>query len=379
MTMDNVKFQFIKYLYILSKIKNLGSIRIKSLIQTIHSLDELKRASVAGLCTIGGIDKKIAGLIYTAAHNTGQSEKDFDSAVESCKRGNIRIISFLDDNYPANLKNIYDAPVLLYYKGKLNPKDSISLSVVGTRYPTEYGKKACTVIVEELSRFGLPVISGMARGIDSISHKTAIENENITYAILGSGADVIYPRENIKLYEKIIEYGVIISEFEPGTQPEKVNFPRRNRIISGISIGTIIIETGLKGGSMITAEFALDQNREVFAVPGYIFSKSSEGCNNLIKRSQAKLVTCAGDIIGELDYRLQGLINISSENKKEEIRLDMNFFEKSIYDVLGSEPVNIDSISEKTGLSISDCLVNLLSLEFKSIIKQIPGKLFIRI
>jgi DNA processing protein len=192
---------------------------------------------------------------------------------------------------------------------------------------------------------------------------------------------VIYPPENEKLYNEIIENGAVISEFELGTGPDKVNFPRRNRLISGISVGTLIIESGLKGGSLITAEFALDQNKEVFAVPGYIYSKKSEGCNNLIKKGQAKLIGSVEDIFSELNYKLDGFLKKDMVNLKdiEKQNIELRIFEKSIIDILSSEPKHIDEINTATGLSISDCLVNLLSLEFKGLIKQLPGKYFLKI
>ena len=283
-----------------------------------------------------------------------------------------------DDEYPLNLKTIFDAPVILYYKGCLNANDAYSIGIVGTRYPSEYGKNACIELVKGLSGLGIPVISGMARGIDSTAHKVALESQNLTYAVLGSGSDVVYPFENKKLYESIIETGAILSELEPGAKPDKVNFPRRNRIISGISLGTVIVESALRGGSLITAEFALDQNREIFAVPGTIYSKNSGGTNNLIKKGIAKLITNVDDILAELEYKL------SSYLKKEKAAavkpdIDLNIFEKKIFDIMGTEPLYIDDVSEKTDLSISDCLVNLLTLEFKGIIRQIPGKYFIKL
>ncbi len=316
-----------------------------------------------------------------AKRDFAKTEKEFYSILEYSEKNGIKITSYLDEEYPSNLRNIYDMPVILYYKGNLSKDDAYSLSVVGTRFPTEYGRNVCRKLVEELSSSRIPIISGMARGIDSLAHKTALENGNITYAVLGCGIDVIYPPENKKLYNQIAERGAVISEFELGTGPDKVNFPRRNRVISGISIGTMIVETGKRGGSLITAEFALDQNKEVFAVPGYIYSKQSEGCNNLIKKGQAKLVDTVEDIFLELNYKLYGFLKKEMVNlkEKENSAIELNIFEQSIIDVLSYEPKHIDEINLLTGFSISDCLVNLLSLEFKGLIKQIPGKYFIRI
>lgn len=370
----------LKLIYFLTKIKNLGNVRIRNILSGKNP-DEKLIFDTGWLRRIEGINDITAGNILEAKKNFSKIEKDFYSVLDKAEKNGIKIVSYLDDDYPVNLKNIYDSPVILYYKGNLSRNDAFSLSVVGTRFPSEYGKNVCRKIVDELSHNMIPIVSGMARGIDSLAHKTAIENNNITYAVLGSGIDVVYPPENKKLYDEIAESGAVISEFEMGTGPDKVNFPRRNRVISGISIGTLIVETGLRGGSLITAEFALDQNKEVFAVPGYIYAKKSEGCNNLIKKGQAKLVDSVEDIFSELNYKLDSFLKKDIVNLRENGKLtqDLSMFEKSIFDVLSYEPKHIDEINLQTGFSISDCLVNLLSLEFKGLIKQLPGKYFIRI
>lgn len=375
--MNNI--ENLKYLYLLSKVNNLGNVRIKNILNRFPESINIFDLGIMDLKKIEGINDNIAKEIISFGKHKNDFTDEFDSLLEKCQKKNINIISILDDNYPSNLKNIYDAPVILYYIGKLFKEDIYSLSVVGTRYPSEYGKNVCIKIVESLSELKIPIISGMARGIDALSHKTSIDNNNITYAILGSGVDVIYPPDNRKLYDKIIECGAVISEFEIGAIPDKVNFPRRNRIISGIGLGTLIVETGIRGGSRITAEFALDQNKEVFAVPGYIFSKKSEGCNNLIKKGTAKLVENVDDIINELNYKLDGYIENSRKIISEKKETELSLFERNIYDVLDSTPKHIDEISILSAFNISDCLVSLLSLEFKGYIRQIPGKYFIRL
>jgi len=373
------KTESLKYLYFLSGIKNLGNVKIRNIISTIKNFDEKYLFNFDYLKKIDGINDIIAGNIINAKKDFSKSEREFERILSNCDKNGIKIIGIGEAEYPSNLKNIYDAPVILYYKGNLTGNDIYSISVVGTRYPSEYGKNACRKLVEELSSNMIPIVSGMARGIDAIAHKTAVECNSPTYAILGCGVDVIYPPDNKKLYYDILENGAVISEFEPGAGPDKMNFPRRNRLISGISIGTLIVETGIKGGSLITAEFALDQNKEVFAVPGYIYSKKSEGCNNLIKKGQAKLVDSVEDIFSELNYKLDSFLKKDIVNLKEPVDLELSIFERSLIDVLSNEPKHIDEINEKTGLSISDCLVNLLTLEFKGLIKQLPGKFFIRI
>lgn len=369
----------LKYLFLLSKINNLGNVRIRNILNKFPYDKSIFEASINEIKFIEGINDNVAKDILNFNKNKNKYSEEYKRMLDLCDKKKIKIITILDEQYPVNLKNIYDAPVILYYKGKLFKEDAYSLSIVGTRYPSEYGKNACQKFVNELSELKIPVISGMARGIDALSHKVCLDNGNITYAVLGSGVDVIYPPDNKNIYDMISENGAVISEFEIGAKPDKVNFPRRNRIISGISLGTLIIETGLRGGSRITAEFALDQNKEIFAVPGYIYSKKSEGCNNMIKKGMAKLVENADDIISELCYKLDGYADIGKKAYKEEKQTEMSLFERGIYDVLEYMPKHIDEISFLSAFNISDCLVSLLSLEFKGLIRQMPGKYFIKI
>ena len=375
--MDN--FENIKYILLLSKINNLGNVRIKNILKNYPLSNKLFDATESELKRTDGITDIIARDVLSIRKQKKFYDEELNNILDTCEKKSIKIVTILDDDYPFNLKNIYDAPVVLYYKGKLQKEDLYSISVVGTRYPSEYGINVCKKLVEELSELKIPIISGMARGIDALSHKISLDKSNITYAVLGSGVDVIYPADNKNIYEKIIECGAVISEFDIGAKPDKVNFPRRNRIISGIGLGTLIIETGLKGGSKITAEFALDQGKEIFAVPGYIYSKKSEGCNNKIKKGTAKLVENVDDIINELSYKLIDYIDLSKKITVETKVAEMNLFEKGIFDVLDHMPRHIDEISIQSEFNISDCLVNLLSLEFKGLIKQLPGKYFIKI
>ena len=216
------------------------------------------------------------------------------------------------------------------------------------------------------------MVSGLARGIDSVVHKSTLKAGGRTIAILGTGLDVVYPPENKKLFEEISQTGMIISEYPLGTKPDAQNFPKRNRIISGLSLGTLVVETAINGGAMQTASYALDQNREVFAIPGNIGTRQSEGTNALIRKGEAKLVVTPNDILEELELKLKPVIgkNIPRPN------IDLNIFEEKIISCLNSTPLQIDKISGLTSLSTSDCLVNLLSLEFKGLVKQLPGKTF---
>lgn len=371
--------QFI-YLYFLSKINRLGNVRILNILNSADTYEKLAGLSIRELRRIERIDEKIANEILKAQNHHKKFRSEAENLIEICAKKNINILTIFDEEYPANLRNIFDPPIVLYYRGKLSQEDKYSISIVGTRIATEYGKSVCSKLVDSLSKYQIPVISGFAKGIDSIAHRKCIDNGNLTYAVFGSGVDVVYPAENRKLYNEIIETGAVISEFEPGTGPEKVNFPKRNRLISGISLGTVIIETGIKGGSLITAEFALDQNRELFAVPGNVNSKQSQGTNDLIKKGAAKLINNVDDILAELQSKLKHKLENKSERKETTpVHVDLSKDEKTILSLLNSEPVNIDVINDKTGINISECLVHLLMLEFKGLVRQHPGKFFTRV
>ncbi|MBK8554173.1 MAG: DNA-protecting protein DprA [Ignavibacteria bacterium] len=369
----------VKYVYFLMQVSKLGNTRIKNILNRLPQSYDFFNCSQSDLRKIEGIDHNISAQIIESRKNRNTIEAQAEEFIGDAEKRKINIVSVMDDRYPENLKKIFDAPVLLYCKGKLDSTDKYSLSIVGTRNPTEYGKYSCEKFTEKLCELGIPVISGFARGIDSIVHNVCLKNDNLTYAVFGCGADIIYPSENRKLYFELIERGAVISEFPIGSKPEKVNFPRRNRIISGISLGSLIIESGIKGGSLLTAEFAIDQDKEVFAVPGYINSKQSEGTNDLIKRGHAKLVTNIDDILEELEVKLKPVLKKDAAAKEEKLVEGLNESEKIIFVSLNYEPVHIDSINETTGLSISDCLVNLLSLEFKGLVRQTPGKNFMKI
>ncbi len=369
--------EYFRYLFYLTRINNLGNVRIRNLIAHFPDPRSLFELSGEQLKQIEGVNDRISNSIIDSRKHFYIYEKEFDKLLIEVDKNKIGITTFLSKDYPSNLKKIYDAPLILYYKGNLKEVDKFSISIVGTRSPTIYGKNVCEKIAEELSNSGIPIISGMAKGIDSVAHRATLKNAGITYAILGSGVDVIYPYENKLLYNEIINTGAVISEYEPGVKPDKVNFPKRNRIISGIGLGTLVIETGSRGGSLITAEFALDQNKSVFAIPGNINSGKSEGANELIKKGAAQLVTSASDIINELGYALKPILKKSGKENGQKVSVELDIFERKIYDSISYEPVHIDQINEITGLSISDCLVYLLSLEFKNLVKQLPGKYFV--
>ncbi|MCX8105108.1 MAG: DNA-processing protein DprA [Ignavibacterium album] len=370
--MTRLSFDQLVDLFLLLSVERIGPAKIRSLLSKFRNLHNILNASVIDLQEVEGISKELSSRIRKISSKKEEVKEFVEKELSTLNKINGRIITVWDEDYPQLLKKIYDPPLLLYVKGKFDDRDDYSIAVVGTRGPTNYGKIQTERIVADLAIQGITIVSGMARGIDSIAHKTALKNNSRTIAVIGSGLDVVYPPENKKLFEEISENGVIITEFPLGTKPDAVNFPKRNRIISGIALGTLVIETGINGGAMQTARLALDQNREVFAVPGNLGVRQSEGTNLLIQRGEAELIISAEDILTELELKLKPVIgkNIPKPEK------DLNMFEEKIYNSLTDEPLHIDKISEITNLSTSDCLVHLLSLEFKGLVKQLPGKVF---
>ena len=377
--MQNSKSENLKLFYFLKSITSLGDVRIRRIAAKFNNLGHLFTSDLQTLKSIDGISEKTLREVESAVNKSNVFEESYLKLLEKLEKSNIKVTTIFDENYPQNLKNIYDAPVILYYYGNMSESDRYSIGIVGTRTPSDYGRKVCRDLSKELANRGLPVVSGLAIGIDSIAHNSCLESGGITYAVLGSGVDNLYPPDNKHLYERIKETGAVISEFEIGSKAEKVNFPRRNRVVSGISLGTLIVESRIKGGSLITAEFALDQNRELFAVPGNITAKNSDGCNNLIKKGYAKLVSSADDIISEFNIQISDLVNTKSNKIPDTEQKEMNVFEQKIYNALNdTEPTSIDKICELTELNISDCLVNLLTMEFKGLVSQLPGKYFLK-
>ena len=377
--MQNSKSENLKLFYFLKSITSLGDVRIRRIAEKFNNLGHLFSSDLQTLKSIDGISEKTLREVESAVNKSNVFEESYLKLLEKLKKSNIKVTTIFDENYPQNLKNIYDAPVILYYYGNMSESDRYSIGIVGTRTPSDYGRKVCRDLSKELANRGLPVVSGLAIGIDSIAHNSCLESGGITYAVLGSGVDNLYPPDNKHLYERIKETGAVISEFEIGSKAEKVNFPRRNRVVSGISLGTLIVESRIKGGSLITAEFALDQNRELFAVPGNITAKNSDGCNNLIKKGYAKLVSSVDDIISEFNIQISDLVNTKSNKIPDTEQKEMNVFEQKIYNALNdTEPTSIDKICELTELNISDCLVNLLTMEFKGLVSQLPGKYFLK-
>ncbi len=356
----------------LSAIPGVGATRIRSLVAHFKSTESVFSASIKQLCEVDGIELKTAQNI--------KQYRDFEfgtSQLERAKRAGIEIIDFWDELYPENLKRIYDPPAFIFIKGSLEKTDRYAIAMVGTRMPSSYGKLVAEKIAAELAQQGLTIVSGLARGIDTISHWAAVRAGGRTLAVMGCGLDYIYPAENKNLADKIVEQGALISEFPLGTKPDAMNFPRRNRIVSGLSLGTIVVEAGTKSGALLTANYALEQSREVFAVPGNINSPKSAGTNQLIKDG-AKLITDAKDILIELEPQLKRFLR-EEDVRIKELPADLTELEKLLLSRLSHEPIHIDMLSAAIGKSTAETLSALLPLEFRDLVKQLPGKMFIRL
>ena len=392
-TMTNITDN-LKYWLALKLVEGLGNIGVKNLLQSFGTPEHVFKAPLHLLETVPGIGSKTARHI-----------KDFkqwaqvDGELEKAAQINVAILTCQDPLFPQRLLHIYDCPVLLYVKGELSGLD-VSVAVVGSRKASAYGKYTTERLCRELALSGVTIVSGMARGIDASAHRGAMSVKGRTVAVLGSGLDVIYPPENESLYHEISVCGAVVSEYSFGTRPNASNFPARNRIISGMSLGVVVVEATEKSGSLITARIALEQGREVFAVPGSIDEAGSRGTNRLIKEG-AKLVEDVDDILAEIGPQsspeesipvMAALPDVPTERSPEEPRdaprnesrqrLDvlhavLGEKEQLLINNLSSRPRPVDDLIAATGLSASEILSLLLHLELRGLIRQMPGKTYI--
>jgi len=287
------------------------------------------------------------------------------------KKENVKIITIKDAEYPVNLKEIHDPPAALYVKGELKKEDKLSIAIVGSRHSSNYGRDTAERLARELAQLGITVVSGMARGIDTSAHNGALNSKGRTIAVLGSGLANIYPPENKALFYKIAESGAVISEFPMTMPPLAANFPRRNRIISGLSLGTVIVEAAQKSGALITARCAYEQGREVFSVPGEAGRITAFGTNQLIKDG-AKLVETAEDILEELTVPIKECLI----KRSKVLPADLKQEELKILQVLQNGPMYVDKIAEESLIPISGASSALTVLEIKGLIKRLPGNVF---
>ena len=341
-------------------VKGIGAVRLQGLRDHFGDLAVAWEAPLDAL-QAAGISLKLAERVIQVRNSINLDE--FLSKVTS---QGIEILTWEDELYPPRLKEIDQPPPLLYVRGKLTTEDAWSVAIVGTRRVSNYGRQ----VAEELGSFlavnGVTVVSGLARGVDAIAHQSAIKAGGRSLAVLGSGVDRIYPPEHTQLAGKIMASGALLSDYPPGTPPEASNFPPRNRIISGLSMATIVVEAGETSGALITAQFAIDQGREVFAVPGNILAPQSKGTNRLIEQGAHPMLSM---------HDLLDVLNLTQVNEQRQIRmvLPIDEIEQKLMNVLTHEPLHLDEIRTQTGLPIERVSATLVMMEFKGMVKQVGG------
>lgn len=362
------------YLMWLLSIEGLGNRKAKVLIDSFGSAENIWNASGADLKGIPWLTHKIISDITSF-----QKHSSLEKIIKKTEDNDIRFISIFHDDYPKLLKEINDAPLGLYIKGEMPGDNFINISVIGSRRCSEYGLTAAFKLSRDLAEKGITIVSGMAKGIDSMAHKGALEAKGKTIAVFGSGLDICYPAENFVLMNDIIENGCVISEYPPGMRPLPMNFPARNRIISGLSRGVLVVEAAEKSGTGITVEQALEQGRDIFAVPGSIFSKLSIGANRLIKDG-ACLVLGYEDVLEGLGIDTLNIIKEDKENRIIEQKESpvLTDDEKTVYSRIGIEPVSVDEICLKIDFSMQITQFCLTTLELKGCIQRLPGQRYIR-
>jgi DNA processing protein len=352
----------------LSRVKGLGRVTFKKLVAHFGDPAAAFSATSSELAAIGGLDANvIEGL-------RGFSEwEEVEKEIRRAEQTGALLIPFSDANYPPRLRMIADPPPLLYVKGALCADDDRAVAVVGSRSASEYGRRVARNLCRDLVSLGFTVVSGMARGLDGAAHEAALSAGGRTIAVLGSGVDRPYPPEHEKLYHRIRERGAVISEFPMGTRPLAFNFPARNRLISGLSLGVVVVEATEKSGSLITAALALEQGREVFAVPGEVGASRSRGTHGLIRQG-AKLVESAADIVEEIAPQLLNRASASRPGAQRLLPQRARAETRKVFALLQQRSAQIDEVIESSGLSSPEVSEILLDLELQGYVRQLPGK-----
>ena len=341
-------------------VKGIGAVRIRALIKYFGNLETAWKANLQDLLKAGMSQKVAESILHTRA------SVDLSEILEQMIRDGISILTWEDPGYPKYLKEINQPPPVLYIRGEILPDDDLAVAVVGTRRITSYGRQVAEELGSYLARNGITMVSGMARGVDAVTHEAVLRANGRTLAVLGSGVDVIYPPEYHKLAMRIIKQGALLSDYPPGTQPEAGNFPPRNRIISGLVRVVIVVEAGETSGALITASFAAEQGRYVLAVPRNIYAPQSKGTNYLLQQG-AKPLLCFEDVLETLN------IDRVVAHRQARAILPGNPTEANILGVLSAEPIHIDEICSLTGLSIEEVSATLTIMELKGMVRQMGG------
>ena len=354
-----------RYWVAFSRIPRIGSVRAGRLWSHFGSMEAAWKAG-AGQLHAAGIDQAtVSSIVAERASISPEAE------IERLNKAGVKAYSWEDPEYPARLKEIDDKPPVLYVRGALTPADEVAVAVVGTRKATPYGRQAAEHFATDLAANGVTVVSGLARGIDAVAHRAALAAGGRTIAVLACGLDIVYPPEHVKLAREIIEHGALVSDYPLGMQPRSEFFPRRNRILSAVSLGVLVVEGSETSGALLTARYALDQNREVFAVPGSIYSATHRGANKLIREGEAKLVSLTEDILEEL--------NLTMVTQQIELRevAPADPTEAKLLGVLSSQPSHIDDVQRASGLPIASVSSALAVLELKGMVRQVGPMSFV--
>ena len=370
---------------ILNAVKGIGNRGTRKLLDRYHSATKILSLSESNFQSETNLSSKVIQNILNFS-----KDKFLETEYNLMRKHIVDVITLWDEAYPDSLKEIADAPLVLYVKGSLEIQEALSIAIVGSRKASFYGSSVAQKFGGQFADLGFTLVSGMARGIDTAVHHGVLNAKGKTIAVLGCGLKHVYPAENKKLLESIVQSGAVLSEFPMQMEPLAYNFPRRNRLISGLSLGVIVVEAAQRSGALITADFALEQGREVFAIPGRIDQASAYGTNNLIKQG-AKLITCVEDVLEDLQPRLLDHLHKDNDLKSDKVKkraqslsprldvkkLNLSKEEEAILGKIHDRPVHIDELTRSCQETIPVMSV-LLQLELKKLIKQLPGKLFTR-
>lgn len=348
-----------------NKVRGIGPARLRALLDAYGDIASAWEAPIADLRDIGLDRRSIDSLIAT------RTTLDLAAELETVTRSGVTVLTWDDPRYPARLRTISDAPPVLFLRGELAPEDDFGVAIVGTRNCSNYGRDVARLLASDLAGAGVTIISGLARGIDAVAHRAALDAGGRTIGVLGSGVDIIYPWENRQLAADILARGALISEYPLGTQPEANNFPPRNRIVSGLSRGVVVVEAGEQSGALITARMAADQGRDVFAVPGGIFARGSQGANRLI-RDGATPVLAASDILDALN------LTTVATHVQAQLLFPADEKEAALLQHLGDDARHVDEISRLVGLPIADVTGTLALMELKGLVRGAGGMTYTR-
>jgi DNA processing protein len=352
------------YLVAMSQVTHIGPVRLGRLRERFGTLDQAWNADERELASV--LDERTYRAVLAA-----RSKVEPEAVLDRIERSGAQVITVLEDAYPRILREIPGPPPVLYFRGSLATQDEPTVAIVGTRRATSYGREVTSRVATDLAAAGVTVVSGLAKGIDGFAHRAALEGGGRTIAVLASGVDIIYPPEHRQLADRIVESGALISDYPPGTKPDAPNFPARNRIISGLSLATIVVEAPARSGALITVGFAADQGRDVYSVPGSILSSASDGTNKLL-RDGATPLTSAADILNDLR-----LAPAATGPEPEQVAFPMTDEERAIYALVTAEPQHIDELAYSAGLTISQASALMTMLELKGLVANAGAQHFV--